>query len=782
MESAKAFETGKQRSGSPDSVIPLSTLGPVSSAGSAVVSVFPQHLRLSEAMPEGILVTDEAGTVMYANPAEERTFGFAPGELIGMHLADLSGYPDEENDRQIREVFSELHSKGFWSGEWLNKSKDATRFCSTARIHTAELDGRMYFIRVHSAGAGENSFQTAAYHLAALVESSDDAIIGRDLNGIIMSWNGAAERMFGFSADEAIGRPLTILAVPGREEEIPEILERIRKGESVKQFETVRRRKDGKEINLSITVSPIRNGAGAIIGASTIARDIADRRSLEEATLRLAAIVDGSDDAIISKDLDGIIRSWNKAAVQIFGYSSAEAIGQPISLLATPDRLNEMPEVLAKICRGERIDHYETRRRRKDGVVIDVSLTVSPIRTSSGRVIGASKIARDISEHKRSQKALAEASAEIRQSETQFHTLANAIPQLCWMSHGDGSIFWFNDRWYDYTGIVRDENKSWDWQTAHDPVTLEEMTARWRVAVASGEPFEMVTRICGRTGAYRSFLTRAVPVKNAEGEVLRWFGTSTDIEERKAIEDALQKTNETLRRANEELAQFAYVAAHDLQEPLRTVVSFSQIVQRACAKVLDSESERNLEYVVNGARHMNQLISDLLSYSRTTAQADHADQEVDLEEVFRAILIVLSEPIEKENARITHEPLPRVFGDASQLGQVFQNLLSNAIKYHRGGVMPEIEVRAEPCDGKWLFSVSDNGQGFKMKYAEQIFGIFRRLHGKDVPGSGVGLAICKAAIERHGGNIWAKSEGHGATFYFTLPNTIERTNAERQVT
>jgi light-regulated signal transduction histidine kinase (bacteriophytochrome) len=351
------------------------------------------------------------------------------------------------------------------------------------------------------------------------------------------------------------------------------------------------------------------------------------------------------------------------------------------------------------------------------------------------------------------------------------------------MSHGDGSIFWFNDRWYDYTGIVRDENKGWDWQTAHDPVTLEEMTARWKVAVASGEPFEMVTRICGRTGAFRSFLTRAVPVKNAEGEVLRWFGTSTDIEERKAIEDALQKTNETLRRANQELAQFAYVAAHDLQEPLRTVVSFSQIVQRACAKVLDSESERNLEYVVNGARRMNQLISDLLSYSRTTAQADHADQEVDLEEVFRAILIVLREPIEKENARITHEPLPRVFGDGSQLGQVFQNLLSNAIKYHRGGVMPEIEVRAEPSDGKWLFSVSDNGQGFKMKYAEQIFGIFKRLHGKDVPGSGVGLAICKAAIERHGGNIWAKSEeGHGATFYFTLPNTIGRTNAERQVT
>jgi light-regulated signal transduction histidine kinase (bacteriophytochrome) len=181
---------------------------------------------------------------------------------------------------------------------------------------------------------------------------------------------------------------------------------------------------------------------------------------------------------------------------------------------------------------------------------------------------------------------------------------------------------------------------------------------------------------------------------------------------------------------------------------------------------------------------MNQLISDLLSYSRTTAQTGHTEQEVDLEEAFRAILTVLKEPIEKENARITHGPLPRVFGDASQLGQVFQNLLSNALKYHRGGVMPEIEVKAEPCAGKWLFSVSDNGQGFKMKYAEQIFGIFKRLHGKDVPGSGVGLAICKAVIERHGGNIWANSEeGHGTTFYFTLPNMTGGTaNAEQQVT
>jgi signal transduction histidine kinase len=180
---------------------------------------------------------------------------------------------------------------------------------------------------------------------------------------------------------------------------------------------------------------------------------------------------------------------------------------------------------------------------------------------------------------------------------------------------------------------------------------------------------------------------------------------------------------------------------------------------------------------------MNQLISDLLSYSRTTAETGRTEQEVDLEQAFAAILSLLEEPIARENARIIHQPLPRILADASQMGQVFQNLLSNALKYHRDGVTPEIEVKVERDDGNWLFSVRDNGQGFKMKYAQQIFGIFKRLHGKEVPGSGVGLAICKAVIERHGGHIWANSEvGHGTTFYFTVPNRTGKTNATQQVT
>lgn len=783
MEPAGTFETDRHPGQSGDSEIPLSLHGRGTSADQDVESPSPLHFRFGESMPEGMLVTDEAGTILYANPPEERTFGYAGGELIGMRLTDLSGYPDEENDQHIKDVFSELHLKGTWSGEWLNKSKEGTRFCLTARINAVELEGRVYFIRTHPIATSQSPWLAAAYHLAAVVDSSDDAIISKDLNGIITSWNRAAERMFGYSAIEAIGQPITMLAAPDRVDEMSGILEQIREGGSVRHLVTVCRRKDGTGITLSLTVSPIRDAAGAIIGASTIARDITQQRRLEEATLHLAAIVDGSDDAIVSKDLNGIIRTWNKSAERIFGYSSTEAVGQPISMLAPPDRLNEMPEVLEKVRKGERIDHYETRRRRKDGGIVDISLTVSPIRTSSGEIIGASKIARDISEQKYSQEALEKANVEIRESEMRFRTLANAIPQLCWMARDDGSVFWFNDRWVEYTGKAFDQDKESTWQTVHDPATLQEMMVRWKTSVASSEPFEMVVRIRGRTGVFRSFLSRAIPVKTAGGEVLRWFGTSTDIEEQKTIEDTLHKTNESLRRANESLAQFAYVAAHDLQEPLRTVVSFSQLVQRKSARVLDPESEHNLACVVEGAQRMNQLISDLLDYSRTSAATHDAEREVDLEEEFIATLAALKDPIERENARIAHEPLPHVFGDASQLRQVFQNLLSNSLKYHRDGVIPEIDVKAQTVNGEWLFSVTDNGQGFRMKYAEQIFGIFKRLHGKDVPGSGMGLAICKAIIERHGGTIRANSEvGHGTTFYFTLPKTLGRPNAEQQVT
>src|SRR3954451_9906257 len=238
-------------------------------------------------------------------------------------------------------------------------------------------------------------------HLARVVESSDDAIVSKDLNGIISSWNKAAERMFGYSAEEAVGKSIRMIIPADRQQEEDQVLAKIRKGESLTHFETLRQRKDGSLLPISLTVSPIFDEGGRIIGASKIARDISDRIMATVAPRRLGAVVESSDDAIITKDLHSTITSWNPAAERMFGYTAADAIGKSIRMLIPDELQSEEDMVLAKMAAGEKIEHYETVRLRKDGTRLLISLTVSPIRNEHGVVVGASKIARDITERSR---------------------------------------------------------------------------------------------------------------------------------------------------------------------------------------------------------------------------------------------------------------------------------------------------------------------------------------------------------------------------------------------
>jgi PAS domain S-box-containing protein len=246
--------------------------------------------------------------------------------------------------------------------------------------------------------------------LAAIVASSDDAIVSKDLNGRVTSWNAAAERMFGYTASEMVGQSITRIIPVDRLPEEDYVLSRIRRGLQIDHFETVRQHKNGSLLDVSLTVSPVRASDGTIIGASKIARDIRERRRTERDMLRLAAIVASSDDAIISKDLNGIIQTWNRGAERMFGYTEAEATGRSIMLIIPAERTAEEDQVLTSIRAGQPVEHFETVRRRKDGRFIDVSLSVSPIRRPSGEVIGASKIARDITEQKRLRLAADDAS------------------------------------------------------------------------------------------------------------------------------------------------------------------------------------------------------------------------------------------------------------------------------------------------------------------------------------------------------------------------------------
>ena len=244
------------------------------------------------------------------------------------------------------------------------------------------------------------------FYLAAIVDSSHDPIISKDLNGTITSWNGAAERVFGYQPDEIVGQSILRLIPPELHAEENEILQKLRDGERIDHFETLRIRKNGEVFPVSVTISPVKDDSGRVIGASKIVRDVSDRQREDESRFRLAALVDSADDAIISKSLNGIVRTWNSGAQRMFGYTAEEMIGQSILRLIPDDRKYEEDEILHKLRSGERIDHYETKRKKKNGEIIEVSVTISPIRDESGHIIGASKIARDISDRKRVEQLL----------------------------------------------------------------------------------------------------------------------------------------------------------------------------------------------------------------------------------------------------------------------------------------------------------------------------------------------------------------------------------------
>ena len=355
------------------------------------------------------------------------------------------------------------------------------------------------------------------------------------------------------------------------------------------------------------------------------------------------------------------------------------------------------------------------------------------------------------------------AEAALHQSESRYRLLAEATPNFVWTADENGSIVFVNQRFHEYSGLSWEDILARKWHNCIHPDDLPHLRTAWDEALQSDEGFELEFR-CLRfsDGSYRWHLARVIPLLDETGKARQWLGTASDIETQKQAEQAL-------RRSNEELQQFAFAASHDLQEPLRNVSTFTQLLARRYKDQLDEEAHEYIRYAVEGAMRMNELIHDLLAYSRIAMQ-EVTPQQVSMEAIFSTALDNLRLAIEESKAIVTHDELPEITANATQMFQVLQNLLSNAIKYRSPDRPVQVHVGASEAPGEWIFSVKDNGQGFDPSYADRIFGVFHRLHNRDVPGTGIGLSICKRVVERHGGHMWVKSRpDRGSTFYFSIP-------------
>jgi len=493
------------------------------------------------------------------------------------------------------------------------------------------------------------------------------------------------------------------------------------------------------------------------------APDITMRKRTEEEASRMVTVVRDSNDAITIQDFEGKILAWNRGAELMFGYSEKEALQMTIWQLAPADKAAEQKNFNLLIFASEKVSSFETQRVTKDGRRLDVWLTVTKLVDETGKVIGIASTERDITERRRAEEAL-----KITKDRLLFATEGANLGVWNWNTV-TGELIW-SDKCKALFGIRPDETMSYQrFSDALHPDDRERTDKAVQDALDNHTDYDIEYRSLWPDGSIHWLAARGRGYYDATGKAVRLEGVVLDITARKRDEEARKQTAADLERSNKELEQFAYVASHDLQEPLRMVSSYTQLLAQRYEGQLDDKAKKYIDYAVDGAVRMQRLINDLLMYSRVGTQGKPFEP-TDSHSVLGEILRNLQAAIEESRAIITNDDLPTVRADASQFAQVFQNLIGNAIKF-RLDSPPHIHVSARDRGHEWVFSVADNGIGIDPQYKDRLFAIFQRLHTKqEYPGTGIGLALCKKIVERHGGKIWFESEpGKGSTFFFSIP-------------
>lgn len=494
---------------------------------------------------------------------------------------------------------------------------------------------------------------------------------------------------------------------------------------------------------------------------------------------QLAAIVESSDDAILSTTPDGLITSWSPGAGRMYGYAPEETVGKPLAMLCTDGCRKDLEPLLQWIREGRALESHPMVHQAKDGHPLNVDLTFSPIRDASGQVVQVSAVVHDITD-------LKNAEEELRRVQRFLESIVENLPDMVFVKDANELRFVsFNRAAEELLGYRRAQMIGKNDYDLFPRPEAEFFTAKDRAVLESRQMLDIPEEpIHTLSKGARVLHTKKIPILDEGGHPIYLLGISEDVTDRKQAEEALAEKTRELQRSNADLEQFAYVASHDLQEPLRMIASYVQLLERRYRGKLDADADEFIGYAVDGAKRMQTLINDLLSYSRVGTKG-RPFEPTDCEKVLDHVLSDLKGAIEDSHAQVTHNPLPTVNADPVQIAQLLQNLVNNAIKFH-GDQPPRVHISAKPpteppdqgqpgqpgpAAKEWLFSVRDNGIGIPPEHRDRIFLIFQRLHTRqEYPGTGIGLAVAKRIVERHGGRIWVESEpGLGSTFYFTIP-------------
>jgi PAS domain S-box-containing protein len=609
----------------------------------------------------------------------------------------------------------------------------------------------------------ENTEWRAKYR--GLLDDSPDAMVVVNSSGEIVLLNDQAEKRFGYLRNELPGQKV--------EEIIPQGLAERLIAEAMSQqtcngIELNGRRKDGTEFPIEIVLNPLETAEGILVTPAI--REITDRKTAEKHLAQIEAkyrgLLEAAPDAMVVVNASGEIALLNVQAEKQFGYRRDELLGQQVKNII-PDGFAERlvadgTRTAAEALAQQIGTGIELNGRRKDGSTFPIEIMLSPLESAEGILVTAA--IRDITERKRVEDSL-------RNSEERFRLMASGIKDYAnVMLDPDGLVVSWNEGAERIKGYRAEEiigqpfSRFYPAEDIHNGKPVRELA----LAAERGSFEDEGWRV--RKDGTRFLANVVITALRDQNGRLRGFGKITrDITELKESEQHLGKTMAELKRSNDDLELFAYVASHDLQEPLRMVASYTQLLARRYKGRLDSDADEFIAYAVDGCNRMQELIQDLLSYSRVGANTD-AMRQTSCEDALARAVKNLQATIEASKAIVEHDPLPVIDTDGTRLAQVFQNLIGNAIKY-RGAELPQIHISARQAGREWIFSVRDNGMGIESQYFDRIFVIFQRLHGqKEYQGTGIGLAMCKKILDRLGGRIWVESQvTKGSTFYFALP-------------